>query len=136
MAARLQQAHIDLREGREFSPEMQRFLDSTLGPKNQRKAEQVAADFINAAMKLPSYWGGLGAVRLMKGATDRDLLLYAATSPVWLQNFIKHGVASAKPGWALGRLGQVSHHLGNPPPRPPGEATPEREDEASPATPQ
>jgi hypothetical protein len=119
MSVRRLEQQQEITQRQAGTPAERQFERSTLAPGRQRKAEQVGADALNAIRQAGTHFGNVGIVRLMKGASDEDMLLYAAYSPELMQSLVRWFLWR---GWAptVSNLG-VRPALGGaqPPPEPP-----------------
>jgi hypothetical protein len=77
------------------------FAESSLGGKNLRRPEQVAADLMHATLtSMGNVWGGLSRARLLIGAKDADIIKYAAHSSARTQAVVAAIKAAKFPGVA------------------------------------
>ena len=114
------------------TPEEEAFLRSTIAPKVVREPQQVAADFMHSMLRAHTYFGALGMARLVKGASDADLLAYVAHSPMLTQMFVKNVATGLRPGWAIaayrrGVARPAPTRVATPPPPPPTAEHPQNE---------
>lgn len=113
------------------TPEEAAFMRSTIAPKVVREPQQVAADFMHSLLRAHTYFGALGMSRLVKGASDADLLAYVAHSPELTQLFVKNVATGLRPGWALAAyrrgVARPPPAVATPPPAPPTAERPQSE---------
>jgi len=77
-----------------------KFGKSTLGGK-VRDPTEVGADVLAVtAQALNGYWRGMGAMRLLKGASDEDMLAYIAHSPGATRFFVRAMMMASRPGFS------------------------------------
>jgi len=89
-----------LRQRKLGTPEEQAFARSTLRPKARREVEAEVADGLRAGvLGIGNLWGGLSWARLMKGASDADMLLYAAHDKNWTNAVIQLLLRRSRQPW-------------------------------------
>lgn len=104
VATELQKGRIALREASKTTPEQQAFLESTVGPKQVMKPEDTLAHAARViGLGLFQLWGGLSAMRLLKGPSAKDLIEYAAFSNEWTKAWVT-AATSQRPGQAVADL--------------------------------
>ena len=135
MAQQVRESRRDLRRRQAGTEEEEAFAASTLAPNRLRAEHQVIADFLSAAFRPGTLYGGLSIGRFIRGASDEDMLRWVMKSDSatfqWFINALLGQTgrrvqnAAAATGFkaALPAIGvapsEIMRRIGEPPPLPP-----------------